>query len=63
MKRNNTGALFAIMAMIGAGSVTLLPVAIELAVEVTRNADGSTAILWFGYGIGAPLLYSFSHIR
>ncbi|EKM52317.1 uncharacterized protein PHACADRAFT_260633 [Phanerochaete carnosa HHB-10118-sp] len=47
VKENNTGGLFAIMALIGAGSVTLLPVAIELAVEVSRNADGSSAILWF----------------
>ncbi|GJE88914.1 MFS general substrate transporter [Phanerochaete sordida] len=47
VKENNTGGLFAIMALIGAGSVTLLPVALELAVEVTRNADGSAAVLWF----------------
>ena len=41
------GGLFAIMALIGACSVPLLPIALELAVEVTRNADGSSAVLWF----------------
>lgn len=25
----------------------MLPVALELAVEVTRNADASSAVLWF----------------
>lgn len=39
------------MAVIGACSLTLLPVALELAVEVTRNADGSAALLWFSYVI------------
>ena len=47
VKPNNTGALFALMAIMGATSLTMLPVALELAVELTRNADGSSAILWF----------------
>ncbi|GJE88933.1 MFS general substrate transporter [Phanerochaete sordida] len=47
VKEDNTGGLFVLMALLGAGSVTLLPVALELAVEVTRNADGSAAVLWF----------------
>ncbi|OBZ74517.1 Major facilitator superfamily domain-containing protein 7 [Grifola frondosa] len=47
IRPNNTGALFAIMAVIGAASLTLLPVTLELAVEITRNADGSSAMLWF----------------
>ena len=38
--------LFAIMAIIGACSVTILPVGLELAMEITHNA-GSSAILWF----------------
>ncbi|GBE87055.1 predicted protein [Sparassis crispa] len=46
VRANNTGALFAVMAIIGASSLTLLPVALELAVELTRNADGSSAVLW-----------------
>ncbi|CAL1697928.1 unnamed protein product [Somion occarium] len=47
VKPHNTGGLFAIMALMGATSLTMLPVALELAVELTRNADGSAAILWF----------------
>lgn len=35
------------MALIGACSLPMLPVALELAVEVTRNADASSAVLWF----------------
>ncbi|EKM52316.1 uncharacterized protein PHACADRAFT_211587 [Phanerochaete carnosa HHB-10118-sp] len=46
VKENNTGGLFAIMALIGICAITLLPVALELGVEVTRNADGSSALLW-----------------
>ena len=34
------------MAIIGAASLTLLPVALELAVELTRNANASSAMLW-----------------
>lgn len=56
VKPNNTGGLFAIMALIGATSLTLLPVALELAVELTRNPDGSAAILWFSYALFFPLL-------
>ncbi|KAG1732245.1 major facilitator superfamily domain-containing protein [Suillus paluster] len=46
VKPNNTGGIFAIMVIIGVGSITMLPVALELGVELTRNADGSAAILW-----------------
>jgi len=44
---NNTGAIFAIMVIIGVCSLTMLPVGLELGVELTRNAEASTAILWF----------------
>ncbi|KAJ6553575.1 major facilitator superfamily domain-containing protein [Mycena vulgaris] len=47
VKPHNTAALFVIMAIIGASSLTLLPVALELGCEVTRNAQGSSALLWF----------------
>ncbi|KIP09398.1 hypothetical protein PHLGIDRAFT_11937 [Phlebiopsis gigantea 11061_1 CR5-6] len=47
VKPNDAGALYALMALVGAASVTLLPVAIELTIEVSRNADGSSALLWF----------------
>ncbi|KAH7888728.1 MFS general substrate transporter [Phlebopus sp. FC_14] len=46
IRPNNTGALFAVMAIIGTCAVTMLPVGLELGVELTRNADGSAAILW-----------------
>jgi hypothetical protein len=46
VKPNNTGGLFAIMIIIGTCSVTMLPVGLELGVELTRNADGSSAIMW-----------------
>ncbi|EGO00078.1 hypothetical protein SERLA73DRAFT_180488 [Serpula lacrymans var. lacrymans S7.3] len=43
---NNTAALFVIMALIGCCSITMLPVGLELGCELTRNADGSSALLW-----------------
>ncbi|KAJ7220282.1 major facilitator superfamily domain-containing protein [Mycena pura] len=47
VRPHNTAALFVIMAFIGAASLTLLPVALELGCEVTRNAQASSAMLWF----------------
>ncbi|PPQ93805.1 hypothetical protein CVT25_013514 [Psilocybe cyanescens] len=47
VRPNNTAALFAIMAVIGVCSVPMLAVGMELACELTRNADGSSAIVWF----------------
>jgi hypothetical protein len=47
VRPHNDAALFAIFIVIGVCSVTLLPVAIELGVELTRNPDGSSAVLWF----------------
>ncbi|KAH9837800.1 major facilitator superfamily domain-containing protein [Rhodofomes roseus] len=46
VRAGDTGGLFALMAIIGATSLTMLPVAVELAVEITHNPDGSSAILW-----------------
>lgn len=46
VKPHNTGVLFTLFGIIGVGSITLLPVAVELGVELTRNPDGSSAILW-----------------
>jgi len=37
------------MTILGVGSITLLPIGLELGCELTRNADGSSAILWFWY--------------
>ncbi|KAJ7925250.1 hypothetical protein B0H13DRAFT_2573314 [Mycena leptocephala] len=47
VKPNNTGALYAVCVLIGVSSVTMLPVSLELACEITRNSDGSSALLWF----------------
>ncbi|KAI0302742.1 MFS general substrate transporter [Russula brevipes] len=47
VRPNNAAALYAILVVIGICSITLLPVAVELAVELTRNPDGSSAVLWF----------------
>ncbi|KAJ3877744.1 major facilitator superfamily domain-containing protein [Lentinula edodes] len=47
VKPHNTGGLFAIMTILGVTSVTMLPVGLELASDLTRNAEGSSAILWF----------------
>ncbi|KAK0455056.1 major facilitator superfamily domain-containing protein [Armillaria borealis] len=48
VKPNNSGGLFAIMTILGIGSVPMLPVALELACDLTRNADASSSLLWFG---------------
>ncbi|KAH9993244.1 hypothetical protein BJV77DRAFT_999502 [Russula vinacea] len=45
VKPHNVAALFAIFIVIGVCSITLLPVAIELGVEMTRNPDGSSAVM------------------
>ncbi|KAI9437900.1 MFS general substrate transporter [Russula earlei] len=47
VRAHNAGALFGIFVVIGICSVSLLPVGIELGVELTRNPDGSSALLWF----------------
>jgi FLVCR family MFS transporter 7 len=47
VRAHNVGVLFAIFVIIGVCSIALLPVAIELGVELTRNPDGSSAVLWF----------------
>ncbi|KAF5380571.1 hypothetical protein D9615_004653 [Tricholomella constricta] len=47
VKPHNLGGLFAIMTIIGVCSVTMLPVGLELGCELTRNANASSAVLWF----------------
>ncbi|KAL4073952.1 major facilitator superfamily domain-containing protein [Scleroderma citrinum] len=46
IRPNNLAVIFVIMVIIGTCSMTLLPIALELGVELTRNADGSASILW-----------------
>jgi len=47
VKPDDTVGLYIVMVIIGACSIPMLPVALELGCELTRNADGSSAILWF----------------
>jgi hypothetical protein len=47
VRANNAPALYAICVLIGIGSLVMLPVGLELAVEVSRNAEGSAAAMWF----------------
>lgn len=47
VKPGNTGGLFAVVVIIGAGSITMLPIGLELGCELTRNSSGSSALLWF----------------
>jgi len=47
VKPHNTAGLFAVMVIIGACSLSMLPITLELGCELTRNSDGSSAILWF----------------
>ncbi|KAI8972584.1 major facilitator superfamily domain-containing protein [Trametes punicea] len=46
IKPNNEAVCFVLMGLIGATGLTLLPAVLELAVELTRNAEGSSALLW-----------------
>ncbi|KAF9527297.1 MFS general substrate transporter [Crepidotus variabilis] len=47
IRPNNTGALFAIFAVIGICAIAMLPVGLELSCELTRNAESSSAVIWF----------------
>lgn len=51
VKPHNIGGLFAIMAIVGACSITVLPIGLELGCEITRNANASSGVLWFAYVI------------
>ncbi|KAI0744766.1 MFS general substrate transporter [Earliella scabrosa] len=61
IKPNNEVVLFVIMAIIGGTSLSLLPIVLELAVELTRNADGSSAILWLSTNLFG-LIFVLVHI-
>ncbi|KAL0577033.1 hypothetical protein V5O48_004967 [Marasmius crinis-equi] len=56
VKPGNTGGLFAIMAIIGVTSVTMLPVGLELGCDVTQNAEASSSLLWFA-GNGLTIIF------
>ncbi|TFY82793.1 hypothetical protein EWM64_g1222 [Hericium alpestre] len=59
VKPSAAGAIYAVMAIIGSASITLLPVALELGCELTRNADGSSAVMWF-FGNLLSIVYLLS---
>lgn len=48
MKPDNLGGIYVVLVSISSVSFILLPVGLELGVEITRNAETSTAILWSG---------------
>lgn len=47
VRANNDAGIYVLMVVIGVGSFTLLPVALEIGCEVTRSAETSSAALWF----------------
>ncbi|EJC99339.1 MFS general substrate transporter [Fomitiporia mediterranea MF3/22] len=51
VRPNNTGALYAIFVVIGVLSLSILPVALELGCELTRNSDAASAILWWSANV------------
>ncbi|GJE88916.1 MFS general substrate transporter [Phanerochaete sordida] len=64
VKPNDAGGMFAIMALIGGCSITLLPLALELAIELTRNASGSVALQWFaGNLMGVIFVHTAGALR
>ncbi|KAK7053012.1 hypothetical protein VNI00_004333 [Paramarasmius palmivorus] len=44
---DNDGLLYVIMVIIGVSSLTLMPIALELGSDLTRNAEASSSLLWF----------------
>lgn len=49
VRPNNVAALFVICIIIGVCSLPMLPVGMELSCELTRNTDGSAALVWFAW--------------
>ncbi|KAI9569600.1 MFS general substrate transporter [Boletus coccyginus] len=56
VRPNNAPALYVIFAVIGICSMGMLPIALELGVELTRNADASAALLWCSGNLFAIIL-------
>jgi MFS transporter, FLVCR family, MFS-domain-containing protein 7 len=48
VKPNNLAGIYVVLVLIASISFILLPVGLELGVEITRNAETSTAVLWSG---------------
>ncbi|KAF8554732.1 MFS general substrate transporter [Imleria badia] len=56
VRPNNTAALFVIFVVVGICSMAMLPIGLELGVELTRNADTSAAVLWCSGNLFAIIL-------
>ena len=61
VRENNTGALFALFVIIGVFSISLLPVSLELGVELTRDAATSSALLWSGSNVASIMFVEGSY--
>lgn len=48
VRPNNLIGIYIVLVAISSVSFILLPVGLELGVEITRSAETSTAVLWFG---------------
>jgi len=66
VKPNNLAGIYVVLISISSVSFILLPVGLELGVEITHSAETSTAILWSGgntvsvlWVLGANLLFYF----
>ncbi|CAE6508631.1 unnamed protein product [Rhizoctonia solani] len=46
VRENNTAGLYVVLVVLGIGSFTLLPVALEMGCEITRSPEVSSAVLW-----------------
>ncbi|EUC64168.1 MFS general substrate transporter [Rhizoctonia solani AG-3 Rhs1AP] len=46
VRENNTAGLYAVLVVMGVGSFTLLPIALEMGCEITRSPEVSSAALW-----------------
>ncbi|KAG8837040.1 hypothetical protein FRC18_010159 [Serendipita sp. 400] len=64
VKPANDGGIFAVMAIVGICSFLLLPVGLELAAEVTRNAEASCGLLWLNVNfVGFFWILIEDHLR
>ena len=48
MKPDNLGGIYVVLVSISSVSFIFLPVGLELGVEITHNAETSSAVLWSG---------------
>jgi FLVCR family MFS transporter 7 len=51
VRSHNYAGLYPVFIFIGIGSFILLPVALEIGVEVTSSAESSSAVFWCGANI------------